>query len=348
VLVLGTAEGRLILWEVCTGRQIFTQASHLQPVTCLATTTSHLITGSEDSNVHIWSIPSLLSLASANENHEPIQSLSNHRAAIIALAVGHSSSNNNIVLSASKDNTCIVWNYHTGTLLRTFLLHSTPLCATLEVCDRAAYIGFEDGSIQLIDFFSNKPKVNPLYDTALQSTPVQVDSAPWDASRAGAVGSVQCLDLSYDGTSLLSGHTSGKVIKWDTGTRSFSAEVIDLSAPVTNLHMLPPFPGTSSMKISTVVRPRMGGGNYIVTGQLLGNLGSSKFQEAMNSPGIPADLLERAIQEFSRPASVGTDDEKLRKENEELWKVINEQRALQKKTYEKYQNAKAGNNKTKA
>jgi len=218
----------------------------------------------------------------------------------------------------------------------------------LEPSDRAAYIGFEDGSIQLVDFFSNKTNVNPLYDTALQSAPVQVDSAPWEATRAGAVGSVHCMGLSFDGTSLLSGHSSGKVIRWDTGTRSFSAEVIDLSAPVTNLYMISPFQEVPSIKAITVVKPRMGENNYTVTGQLLGDLGSSKFQEAMKSPGIPADMLEQAIQEFSRPASDGTGDEKLRKENEELWKVINEQRALQKKTYEKYQNAKAGNNKIEA
>lgn len=329
---------------MCTGRQIFTQASHLQPVSCLAATTSHLITGSEDSNVNVWSLPSLLSLTNANENHEPIRSLSNHRAAITSLAVGHSSGNYNIVLSTSKDNTCIIWNYHTGSLLRTFLLPSTPLCSLLEPSDRAAYLGFEDGTIQSIDFFSTKSSVNPLYDTALQSVPIQVDSSPWEAKQAEAAGSIHSMGLSYDGTSLLSGHASGKVLKWDTGNKSFLAEVIDLSAPVTNLHMLPPFQEISSIKAITVVKPRMGESNYTVTGQLLGNLGSSTFEDAMKSPGIPADMLERAIQEFSRPQNVGAEDEKLRKENEELWKVVNEQRALQKRTYEKYQKAKAGNN----
>jgi len=31
VLVLGTAEGRAILWEICTGRQVSTPTAHLQP-----------------------------------------------------------------------------------------------------------------------------------------------------------------------------------------------------------------------------------------------------------------------------------------------------------------------------
>lgn len=325
------------VFQVCTGRQVFTQASHLQPVSCLATTTSHLITGSEDANVHVWSLPSLLSLAATNEIHEPIRSLSNHRAAITSLAIGHSSSTNNVVLSASKDNTCIIWNYHTGTLLRTFLLHSTPLCAVLEPGDRAAYLGFDDGSVQLVDFLSENPTINPLYDTALRSAPVQVNSAPWEA-RDGAVGSVHCIGLSYDGTSLLSGHASGKVMKWDTGTKSFSAEVVDLSAPVTNLLMLSPFHKTPSIKTVMVIKPRMGESDYIVTGQLLEDLGSSPFEKAMRTPGISSDILEKAIQDFSRQ----TVYEKLRKENEELLKFSNEQVAVLKRANEKIQKVKTG------
>lgn len=342
VLVLGTAEGVVILWEVRTGRQVFTQASHLQPVSCLATTTSHLITGSEDSKVNIWSIPSLLSLAATNKNSEPVRTLSNHRAAINALAIGHSSSTNNIVLSASKDNTCIFWNYHTGTLLRTFLLHSTPLCAVLEPGDRAAYLGFEDGSIQVVDLLSDKSMINPLYDTALQSAPVQVDSTPWEA-RDGAVGSVHCIGLSYDGTSLLSGHASGKVMKWNTGTKSFSAEVVDLSAPVTNLIMLSPFHKTPSIKAVTVVKPRIGANNYTVTGQLLENLGTSRFQEAMNNLGIPFDMLERAIQGYSRQ-EVYMKNEELQKENKKLHELVRAQGDVLKTANEKYQKVKTGKN----
>jgi pre-rRNA-processing protein IPI3 len=57
---------------------------------------------------------------------------------------------------------------------------------------------------------------------------------------------------------------------------------------------------------------------------------------------VPPDMLESAILELARPVMTSSAaDEQLQKENEDLWAVVNEQRALQKRTYEKYLEAKA-------
>lgn len=329
------------LIQVGTGRQVSTPAAHLQPVSCLAATRSHLISGSEDSNVNVWSIAQLLSFTTTVA-HEPIRTLSNHRAGITSVALGHSTSNTNICVSASKDNTVIVWNYHTGDLLRTFLLPSTPLCLALDPCDRAVYIGFEDGSLQIVEFLQPNSALNPLYDTALQTTPVQITQTPWVAPSE--IGATLCLGLSYDGTSLISGHASGKLAQWDTGRRAFSAELGDLNAPITNLLMFSPFPAKRLTKLSTVVKPKLAEGNYTMTTQLTGSAGFSSFDRAIQTPGLPTGVLEDAIARLSGPVSStvsSAGDEKLRKENEELWKVVNEQRALQQKTFEKYTKLKA-------
>ena len=53
LLALGTAEGRIILWEVMTGRQVSTPTSHLLPVTCLSGDAQHLISGSADSKLYV-------------------------------------------------------------------------------------------------------------------------------------------------------------------------------------------------------------------------------------------------------------------------------------------------------
>lgn len=331
-----------------------TSAAHLQPVSCIAATSTHLITGSEDSNLHVWSIPQLLSLhTNTNEPHEPIRTLSNHRAAITSLVMGHSSSTSNICISASRDNSIIVWNYHTGDLLRTFLLPATPLCMALDPCDRAIYAGFEDGSLQMIELIHSNSAINPLYDTNLQNTPVQVTSPPW--SPPTEIGAVHCLGLSYDGTSLFSGHASGKISHWDTGRRAFLVELADLNAPVTNLVMQSPFPKTPRTKSINVVKPKLAEGNYTFIAQLNGAKGSSTFEQALEYQGFPKGMLEKALLDLaghnptakfssipSSSSSSSSEEEKLRKENAELWKVVNEQRALQKKTYEKYSQLKTG------
>ncbi|QSZ32281.1 hypothetical protein DSL72_001855 [Monilinia vaccinii-corymbosi] len=352
LLVLGTAEGRVILWEVSTGRQVSTSAAHLQPVSCIAATSIHLLTGSDDSNINVWSIPQLLSFhANTDGPHEPIRSLSNHRAAITSLVMGHGASTSNICISASRDNSIIVWNYHTGDLLRTFLLSATPLCMALDPCDRAVYAGLEDGSLQMMELTHATSAINPLYDAHLQNTPVQVTLPAW--SPPSEIGAVHCLGLSYDGTSLFSGHATGKISHWDTGRRAFLVELADLNAPVTNLVMQSPFPKTPRTKSINVVKPRMAEGNYTFTAQLNGTKGSSTFEKALEYQGFPDGMLERALLDLaghvptatatttsSSASSSSSEEEKLRKENVELWKVINEQRALQKKTFEKYSQLK--------
>ncbi|KAI9050262.1 hypothetical protein LZ554_005430 [Drepanopeziza brunnea f. sp. 'monogermtubi'] len=342
VVVVGTAEGRAILWEVCTGRQVSTPTSHLQPISCLAGNLAHLITGSDDSNIHVWSVPHLLAM-SPSETFEPLRTLANHRAAITNLVVGHSASRTNICVSASRDKTVVVWDYLSGDLLRTFLLASTPLCLALDPCDRAAFIGFEDASVQLVEFSPAESTRNQLYDHSLQSTPVQVTQSPWTPPHAES-GAVLCLGLSYDGTCLLSGHASGKIFQWDIPRRAFTAELADLNAPVTNLLMQPVFPLKKHTKPLTVVKPKLGESSYVYTAQLLGSLHGAGASGASHE-GVPSDVFEKAILGFSGPASkvsTSREDERLATENDALWNIVNEQRALQKKTWEKYTTLKSG------
>ncbi|KAG9228710.1 WD40-repeat-containing domain protein [Amylocarpus encephaloides] len=339
VLLIGTVEGRIILWEVFTGRMVSTPAAHLQAVACIAATKSHLVTGSDDSNINVWSLPRLLAWGS-KETFEPLRSLSNHRSAITSLAMGQSTNQTNICVSASKDNTVIVWNHHSGDLLRTFLLPSSPLCLALDPCSRAVYAGFEDGSLQAIEFFEANSMLNPLYDANVQSTPVQVTQSPWTSPSDSS--SALCLGLNYDGTVIYSGHCSGKVSQWDTGRRAFACELTDLNAPVTNLIMLSPFPPTTTTRASAVIKPKLGEVQQTFTAQFCGPTPVSDFDRALHSPGFPLDMLNDAISRFSHPVGASSSgDDKLRKENEELWGVVNENQELQHKTLEKYHKLKS-------
>ncbi|CAG8975992.1 hypothetical protein HYALB_00011547 [Hymenoscyphus albidus] len=349
-LAIGTVEGRMILWEacvpairyhVCTGRTVSTPAAHLQAVTCIASSRSHITTGSQDSNVHVWSIPRLLALGAGETHHEPVRTLSNHRAAITSLAMGQSTNQTNICVSASRDNTIIVWNHHTGDLLRTFLLPDTPLCLALDPCHRAVYAGFEDGSLQVIEILNARSTLNPLYDPSLQTTPVQVTLPPWTAPIEA--GSAFCIGLSYDGTHIISGHASGKIFQWDTGRRAFVSELVDLNAPVTNLLMLSPFAPKRMTKVINVVKPKIGEVQYTFTAQLCGPPPTTSLDNVVQSLGFPADILDDAISRFSLPSgSSSSGDDKLQKENAELWKVVQEQQELQKKTLDKYNKLKSG------
>ena len=329
----------------------------------MAATPYHLITGSDDSNIHVWSVARLLELDPTIE-HEPERTLSNHRAAVTARMVGDGTNpDTSVCISASQDKTCIVWNPQRGVALRTLLLPSSPLCACLDPCARAFYVATEDGSLFAVELFGDKPLVGPRAEDA--SAVVQIPAGSAFGAVPPEAGPASCLAVSYDGTVLLSGHPRGQILRWDLASRADSTELANLNAAVTNLVPVPPLlPSVAARptRTTTVVKPFLGRRTYNFTAQLTSDLTAtapaigvcgqerSRFGRTMDARGFPEDVLEQAILALQQPASVGggggvggaEGDQQLRAENEELWEIINEQRALQKKTLERYVEAKSG------
>ena len=214
-----------------------------------------------------------------------------------------------------------------GTALHTYLLSSGPLCLALDPADRALYVGYEDGSIQLVEFYKQANAKNPLHDPDLQSTPSQPPAEdrwlPPVENAETANSPVHCIDLVHDGTLLVSGHNNGKIHTWDIAKGKYGKEVFDLSAPITSLIMLPlagfPKELPTTVKLNNVVKPRYesfanGSGSrdtaivpttYTFTAQFTSDLplssvsGETFFHEALNHPFFPATLLEEGIAEFS-------------------------------------------------
>ncbi|KAK4245612.1 WD40-repeat-containing domain protein [Corynascus novoguineensis] len=338
VLILGTTEGRLMLWETCTGRLISSPARHVQAVSCVAATPYHILTGSDDSDIHVWSLPQLLELDSPAE-HEPQRSLSNHRAAITGLSMSPSvSSDTNFCVSASKDKSCIIWNYQTGDALRTLLFPSFPLCLSLDPSSRAVCVSCEDGSLYVTEIFAEKPLLGPGAEEA--TTVVQI-SSPFGATQPD-VGPASCLSWSYDGTMLLTGHPKGQIMRWDVADNKSPVELANLNAVVTNVTFLSPFPMDRPTKAVNIIKPSQAERAYTLAVQFDAYSGSqTRFDSLLNSTGFPNEVMENAIAAFAQPTAESTSDKDLKKQNEELWEIINEQRALQKQTLQRYVEAKS-------
>lgn len=230
-------------------------------------TSNFILSGSADASVHVWSLAGILSFSKPALSRDrqppnsPVRTFSNHRAAITSLAVGHSTGGHNIIISTAKDNTAIAWDYHTGQALRTFLLPFSATCAALDPVDRAFYVGYDDGSVQSVDFYRSQSDQHPLHDPSLQSTPAQVSTDDRWLPPAAEMGAAKAFSLSYDGTTLLSGHENGKVLSWNIARRKYAASVADFTHPITNLIMLPPsglpHPSLDLKRTThTVVKPR--------------------------------------------------------------------------------------------
>ncbi|KAH6620409.1 WD domain-containing protein [Boeremia exigua] len=337
VLLLGAESGRVLAWEICSGRFVSTSTSHLQPVTSLVVdpSSNFFLSGSSDAMIHVWALPSILSF-SPDTSRSPVHTLSTHRGPISSIACGHSSSTANIAVSISGDKTAIVWDYQNGQALRTYLLPETPTAVALDPADRACFIAYADGSLQTVDFYDDIQKtasVDILRDTSASHRPVQ----PPPKTRFGAdsqkLGGTLSLSLSWDGTTLLSGHSSGKIAAWDIAKSNYLSTLLNLPGPVANLQFLRPtgFSHTieSRFKVQTIVKPKQDAGltgsssglvpsNYNLSMQFTGRVNTpavtaterrsaktSSSMEALTHPSFPASMLEESLAELESwvPAS---------------------------------------------
>ena len=267
VLVLGTEEGKLILWEVGTGRITTSTAAHLQRIDllCICPSNDVILTASPDSSIHVWSVAKLLSFQASADSYSttttsnaPLMTFAQHRDGITALAVGHSRRTTNFAVSASADRTCHIWHIDSCELVRTILLPSCPSCMCLDPADRAVYLGDAAGNITSIDLVS----LGQTSPSTTNSTmvPVQItDKEQWRQTSGDTAA--HTVAASYDGTTLLTGHADGSILRWDVAKRKVAGEVTKLGQPVTNLCMLQPEGLQQDAKptfiISEVIKPKL-------------------------------------------------------------------------------------------
>ncbi|KAG9252544.1 WD40-repeat-containing domain protein [Emericellopsis atlantica] len=310
VLLVGTTEGRLIAWETCTGRQVTTPPCHVQPITCITVTPHHILTASDDSNINVWARATLLDLDANNSEPEPQIVLSNHRGGITDLVAGPGlAESSSLCVSASRDKTCIVWNYRTGQVLRTILFPTAPLCLSLDPCARALYVAAEGGAMHLVEFFGEKPLLG---GRAAEPPSIVVQASEPLAVADDDAGDFNCLTSSYDGTTILTGHASGKILRWTLAPNAPPTLLANLNASVTNLAFTPLISAERKVKPHTVVKPNQVQKQHVLTAQLQGNLmGRSRFEEMLNAPGFSEKTIQEALLSFESHGAEGEDGMKV-------------------------------------
>lgn len=232
-------------------------------------------------------------------------------------------------MSVSGDKSAIVWDYHSGQALRTYLLPETPTAVSLDPADRACFVAYADGSLQTIDFYDDMQKTTAtdvLRDTSSSHRPMQPPTKTRFGADSQKLGSTLSLSLSWDGTTLLSGHTSGKVAVWDIAKSNYLSTLANLPGPVTTLQFLRPtgfsYTTEPTFKVQTIVKPKQDAGltgsssglvpsNYNLTMQFTGRVDTlavsatarqaserSSFAEALTHPTFPTSMLEDSLAEL--------------------------------------------------
>jgi len=217
----GTASGRVYLWELASARFVATPALHLQKITtlCFNKSGTHLVVGSEDTNVTVWSLAVLLDTRGPTRAPERI--LDRHIHAITSVAVGGANSGgpSELLITAGKDRSVIAWELHTGQHLRTYMVGGVPLCLALDPVERAVYVGLEEGGIQSVEFHGTQNRSgHEMYDGEFRDMPVPVSSEVWGGDDTAEGRAVLSLAVSYEGNLVVSGNERGEVRVWDVAT----------------------------------------------------------------------------------------------------------------------------------
>lgn len=291
--------------QTCTGRQVSTPPCHVQPVSCIVVTPYHILSASDDSNINVWSKARLLELDSQAEL-EPEVVLSNHRGAVTDLvAAPGSNPETSICVSASKDKTCIVWNYRTGQVLRTLLFPAAPSCLSLDPFARALCVAVDGAAVYLVEMFGDKPLLG---GSAPEPASIVVQLQEPLAVAEEGTGETLCMERSYDDSSILTGHACGRILRWNLAPSAPPVQMTNLNSAVTNLVFSPLLSKGDQVRPHTVVKPNHARKQHVFLAQLhtRGASKPSRFDEMLNTQGFSKETIEEALIAFQDAQSAGT------------------------------------------
>ncbi|KAI9363290.1 WD40-repeat-containing domain protein [Pilaira anomala] len=173
ILVTGSRDRNLKVWDIKTGRLKFTLEGHSGSVLCLQFDDRYLITGSSDSTLIVWDIHTGRKIKSFVGHGESVlnvkllgntvvscskdrtvriwnlekgtleMTLRGHRAAVNAVQF-----KNDKIVSASGDRTIKIWDIHTGVCIKTLDSHSRGI-ACVEYDGQYIISGSSDQSIRV-------------------------------------------------------------------------------------------------------------------------------------------------------------------------------------------------------
>ena len=117
-------------------------------------------------------------------------------------------------------------------------------------------------------------------------------------------GPASCMAVSHDGTSIVTGHVKGKILKWNLVDNSHPTELANLNASVTNLVFAPLFPEKKNTQAATVVKPNQSQRQYTLTTQLQGDSAhNTRFNQMLNTNGFSDETIAQALASFTASSS---------------------------------------------
>jgi pre-rRNA-processing protein IPI3 len=297
LLAGGSSTGRIYIWELASGNLVCVKDAHYQTITTMKF--SHcgtfLVTGSDDARCLIWKTVDLISIYEKDtDDHlqlvKPFHSISDNTLPVTDLVITPGSINDIKLYTVSKDSTLRLYSLMTKTLITTFVLPGSIECLTVDPANRSVYVGLSNGKIRAVPLYhinsnsnilesigGNSKIITVANDPDLQWTFVhhqQQQSAKENSSLlhkslsksktnqcADMPISITTMEISMDGTTIVSGDSLGRVFVADIVTKQIVKSFTPCNSPISYIRVdcmaIPISMGEAGVKLRAEKKARL-------------------------------------------------------------------------------------------
>lgn len=249
LLVGGSSSGRVYIWELASGNLLCVKDCHYQKISTVKFSKcgTFLISGSDDSRCLVWKTIDLILIYDKDQDHlksvKPFFSIHDNSLPITDFVISDGLINDLKLYTTSKDCTIRIYNIMLKSLLTTFVLSEPIECITKDPANRNLYVGLHNGTIKSIPLYHinsntnileaiggnqkiitipNDPNLNFTFvhhqQNIVEKSSLLHKSARNQQQEEPSI-LVTTLEISMDGTSIISGDSLGRVYVADIVTK---------------------------------------------------------------------------------------------------------------------------------
>lgn len=243
LLIGGGLSGKIYVWELNSGLLLNVKEAHYQSITTLKTTNdgSYLVTAGKDARVLIWKITDLVSFVKDDDHViKPVHIISDNTLEVTDLFINNSIHQDSKLYTVSKDCTIRIYSIFKFQLLSTFIIGQQIESINVDSADRSIYVGLSNGNIRQINIYEPNPSTNILEAKGGYGKVISLseDHQLTNTFTHHSPNPVTSLAISLDGSLLISGDASGKVVISDVVSKQVVKELKELGSKITNIQVI--------------------------------------------------------------------------------------------------------------
>lgn len=228
--IIAGIEEKIYLWQLASGNLLTIINRHYQKIVILKFTTDgcYFVSAADDGMVMVWSLATvsahpeveLISQTSAGQ-HDPEHIFSDHSLPVTDICLSKTGIHGRLC-TVSIDRTCKIYDLTSGEMLLN-LVFDIPLASiTMDVLELNIFVGTVNGKIHQFSLTNPPRNRDMLINTD--------DNNPTFNAHTKAVN---CLSVSLDGETLMSGSNDEQVILWHIPSKQ-PVRTIRHKGPITN------------------------------------------------------------------------------------------------------------------